>query len=195
MVLLSPPNVDHGISVLMSELGSTLCNHGFSVSVDQWSRMEQCTLGPVPWLHSQLMQSNSLDERVVIVLTREAMKIAEEWTHQDKEAKWEGEKQPQIGSPYSDVFKTSLFLIYTDKQLGRAAERFVLVNFDSGPHSQQTLPEPFQGLKLFQLPSQTQALLAELTVRGSGRGKHHRSWRLIANPKQEGRTAESYPSL
>ncbi|XP_059185254.1 interleukin-17 receptor C [Centropristis striata] len=165
VVLLSPPDVDDGISKAVCHLGSQLCNQGFSVSVDQWSRKEQCTLGPVPWLHSQLLELNRLGGRVVLVLTKRALERAEEWTCVDREV-------IRTSSPYSDVFTASLFLIQADKQLGRAGERFLLVKFDSNPSSDRSLPELLQGLRLFQLPSQNQALFSELAVGGTGR----RTW-------------------
>lgn len=179
VVLLSPPDVDDGVSDSVCRLGSLLCNQGFSVSVDQWSRKEQCTLGPLPWLHSQLLELNSQGGQVVLVLTRKALERAEEWTHRLKEViKTKGDDKglPQIASPYSDVFMAALCLIQAEKQLGRAAERFLLVKFDSHSRSDRTLPEPLQGLLLFQLPSQTQALLTELTVGGTRTRSCRRTW-------------------
>ncbi|XP_044029523.1 uncharacterized protein il17rc [Siniperca chuatsi] len=177
VVLLSPPDVDDGVSESVCRLGSLLCNQGFSVSVDQWSRKEQCTLGPLPWLHSQLLQLKSHGGRVVLVLTRKALERAEEWTHKGViKMKGEDKGLPQMWSPYSDVFTASLCLIQADKQLGRAGERFLLVKFDSHPRSDRSLPELLQGLPLLQLPSQTQALLTELTVGGTGRGLGRRTW-------------------
>ena len=170
MVLLSPPDVDPSVSESICQLGSLLGEQGFSVSVDQWSRKEQCSLGPMPWLHSQMMELNSQGGRVVLVLNHKALERAEEWTHRRKEAvKTKGDATSQTESPYSDLFQASLFLVQTDKQLGRAGERFTLVRFDSSLRMDRTLPELFQGLLLFQFPSQTQALLTELTVERSCR--------------------------
>lgn len=174
VVLLSPPDAEDGVSESVCRLGSLLCNQGFSVSVDQWSRNEQCTLGPLPWLHSQMLELNSHGGRAVLVLTRKALERAQEWTHRQKEVfKMKGEDKGlhQICSPYSDVFTASLCLIQADKQLGRAIERFLLVKFDSHPCSDRSLPELLQGLPLFKLPCQTQALLSELTVGGRGSGR------------------------
>ncbi|TDH14047.1 hypothetical protein EPR50_G00039090 [Perca flavescens] len=189
VVLLSPPDVDDGVSESVCQLGSQLFNQGFSVSVDQWSRKEQCTMGPLPWLHSQLLQLKSLGGRVVLVLTRKALERAEEWTHGNKEViKMKGDKGlPQICSPYSDVFTASLFLIQADKQLGRAGERFLLVKLDSHPSIDRRLPELFQGLPLFQLPSQIQALLSELTMGRTGRRSGRRTrtrWKWSAKTKK-----------
>lgn len=179
VVLLSPPDVDDGVSESISRLGFLLCKQGFSVSVDQWSRKEQCTLGPLPWLHSQLLDLNSQGGRVVLVLTSKALERAEEWTRQQKEiVKTKGEDKgfPWVGSPYSDVFMASLCLIQGDKQLGRAGERFLLVKFDSHLCTERSLPELLQGLLLFQLPSQTQALMTELAVGATGSGSSKRTW-------------------
>ncbi|XP_042349936.1 interleukin-17 receptor C [Plectropomus leopardus] len=178
VVLLSPPDVDDVVSESVCRLGLQLRNQGFSVSVDQWTRKEQCTMGPLPWLHSQLLELNSQGGRVVLALTRKALERAEEWTLRSKEViKTKGEDRglPQICSPYSDMFTASLCLIHANKQVGRAGERFLLVNFDSHPTSDRSLPELLQGLPLFQLPSQTQAFLCELTVGGT-RTVSGRTW-------------------
>lgn len=177
VVLLSPPDVDNGVSEWVCRLGSLLCNHGFSVSVDQWSRKEQCALGPLPWLHSQLLEVNSLGGRVVLVLTHKALERVEEWTHQHREV---DNGLPQVWSPYSDVFTASLSLIQADNLLGKAGERFLLVKSDSfalQPLSgDKTLPELLQGLSLFQLPYHTKSLLSELTVGGQRRPSGGKTW-------------------
>lgn len=173
VVLLSPPDADAGVSESVCQIGSLLSNHGFSVSVDQWSRKEQCTLGPLPWLHSQLLELKTHGGRVVLVLTPKALERAEEWTQWHKEAiktKRGGHDYPQVCSPYSDVFTASLCLVQADKEQGRAGERFLLVTFDSHPSSDKSLPELFQGVPLLHLPSKTRALMSELTAGSTGRG-------------------------
>ncbi|XP_030585379.1 uncharacterized protein il17rc isoform X2 [Archocentrus centrarchus] len=185
VVLLSPPDVDDGISELVYQLGSFLSNNGFSVSIDQRSRKEQCTWGPLPWLHSQLLELNRLGGRVLLVLTRKALERTEEWMHCNKDILKGGmgkeEKDvPKLWPPYSDLFTASLFLIQADKLLRRAGERFLLITFDS--HSTQTqtsnrsLPELLQGLPLFRLPSQTQSLLAEINIKETERGSRGMTW-------------------
>ncbi|CAJ1050717.1 interleukin-17 receptor C [Xyrichtys novacula] len=177
VVVLSPPDTDAGVSESVCQLGSLLSNRGFSVSVDQWSRKEQCTLGPLPWLHSQLLELKGHGGRVVLVLTGKALEKAEEWTQWHKEdirIKRDDKSGPQMWSPYSDVFTASLCLIQAEKEQGRAGKHFLLVTFDSNTGGNRSLPELFQGLPLFHLPSKTQALLSELTVGGTKRG----SWRL-----------------
>uniref|UniRef100_A0A667YKS5 SEFIR domain-containing protein n=1 Tax=Myripristis murdjan TaxID=586833 RepID=A0A667YKS5_9TELE len=184
VVLLSPPDVEGGVSELVCRLGSLLHEQGFSVSVDQWCRMEQSSLGPIPWLHSQLLKLDNLRGQVVLVLTRQAWEGAEEWTQQYKEAQGKQKDNPQVLSPFSDVFMASLCTIQADKQLGRAGERFLLVNFESHPAqppgSDQSLPELLQGLSLFHLPSQTQALLSQLK---RGRAFDKKRWMRLDEQK------------
>lgn len=164
VLLLSPPNVDEGVSESVRDLGSLLRRQGFGVTLDSWSRRKQCDLGPAPWLHAQMTELKKRGGRAVLVLTHPGLERAQEWVLRDKTKEEEG------GHPHSAVFTTSLFLIDTDKQLGRAGERFVLVTFDSDPCRKSELPELLWGLRLFQLPSQTKALLTELTVGGRARG-------------------------
>lgn len=166
MVLLSPPDLDDTVSESVCLLGSQLCSQGFSVSVDQWCRKDQCTMGPLPWLYSQLQKLDNMGGRVLLVLTQKALEKTEEWTLLNNNG--EGRDQQQMKSPYSDLFTASLFIIQAHKRLGRVAERFVLVKIDS--HQTQShssdgrLPELLQGLPLFLLPSQSQSLTAELIV-------------------------------
>lgn len=152
LVLLSPPDLDDGVSESVCQLGSLLSDWGFSVSVDQWSRRAQCSLGPLPWLHSQLQQLSSLRGRVLLLWTSTAAPSHQQETR-------------QVWSPYSDVFTACLGLIEAEKKLGRTSGRFVLVKLDSGQRGDGGLPDLLQGLPLFQLPSQTQALLSELGAR------------------------------
>ncbi|XP_077428677.1 interleukin-17 receptor C isoform X2 [Vanacampus margaritifer] len=176
IVLLSPPDVHNAISEVCS-LGSLLRSRGFSVSVDQWSRMEQCKLGPLPWLHSQLLHIKNLGGRAVLVLTRKALGLAREWNQQHQEAIQVGRgngNAPQ--SPYSDIFMASLCLILGDKQQGRSGERFLLVTFEHDVGQPPGgLPELFQGLRLFQLPSQMKTFLCELAGGRKGKAKGGRT--------------------
>ncbi|XP_034022378.1 interleukin-17 receptor C [Thalassophryne amazonica] len=170
VVLLSPPDADGDVSGSVCALGSLLSKHGFGVSVDQWSRKEQCSMGPLLWLHSQLLKLDSSWGRVVLVVTHRALKRTEEWSHQHRAG--------EVWSPYSDVFTACLFLIRAHKHFGKtAAARFLLVTFErQPPGGDRGLPELLQGLPLFQLPFQTQALLSELTAGGQGMSSSRRTW-------------------
>uniref|UniRef100_A0A8C8LU63 SEFIR domain-containing protein n=1 Tax=Oncorhynchus tshawytscha TaxID=74940 RepID=A0A8C8LU63_ONCTS len=186
VVLLSPPDVDNSVSELVCELGSSLRARGLSVSVDLWSRAELCSLGPLPWLHSQLQPLDSQGGRALLVLTQAAWKKAEDWGQQwDQHGQQrrdiaqgveeEGEYKRLLQglySPYADVFSAALSCIKVDHQQGRAGKRFLLVHFEA--HSAKLLssergpPELFQGLPLFHLPSQGQELLVQLAIGSKG---------------------------
>ncbi|XP_055724814.1 interleukin-17 receptor C-like isoform X3 [Salvelinus fontinalis] len=193
IVLLSPPNVDGSVSELVCELGSSLCAQGFSVSVDLWSRAELCSLGALPWLHSQLQHLDSQGVRAILVLTQAAWERTEDWVRQwDQQGqqgknivqgveKEEGGEEVEgedkgllqgLSSPYADVFSAALSCIKADHKLGCAGERFLLVHFEAHsakpPSSERGLPELFQGLPMFHLPSQSQGLLAELAMGPTG---------------------------
>ncbi|XP_056885948.1 uncharacterized protein LOC130524143 isoform X1 [Takifugu flavidus] len=165
VLLLSPPDVDDGVSKSMGKLSDLLRRHGFSVVTDIWSRNEQCEMGPIPWFYSQMMEANY--DRVVLVLTPGALERAHKWVQQGRTKEEEGDH------PHSAVFMAGLFRIYTNTQLQRTPERFILVMFDSDPCRKSRLPKPLLpkpllGLPLFCLPSQNKALLKELTVGGAG---------------------------
>lgn len=174
MVLLSPPDEDVGVSKSVEQLGSFLCSQGFSVSVDRWSRSEQCSQGPLLWLYSQLQKMDSTGGRVILTLTQKTLERAEEWIHLNTEE--DAENPHRLMGPYTELFTTSLFIIHKLKMQGRAAERFVLVNFDSHKHMNMNLPELLRGLALFHLPSKTQSLLTELTVAETEVGPSRRTW-------------------
>ncbi|KAF7207813.1 interleukin-17 receptor C isoform X1 [Nothobranchius furzeri] len=173
LVLLSPPDVDDGVAESVHQLGSLLCSQGFSVSVDQFSRKEQCSQGPLLWFHSQMLKLDRMGGRVVLVVTPKASQRAEEWSRLNRDGA--AKMTQQFLSPYSDLFTASLCLIHKHKSLGKAAERFLLVKFDSS--NQKSLPELLRGLPLFQLPSQTQSLLTELTVVETNMGPGGWMWR------------------
>lgn len=171
MLLLSPPDVDDSLSKSVRELSSVLRRQGFSVTLDSCCRMEQCNMGPIPWLHSQMMKLDEQDGRAVLVLTQAAVERALEWDLQDKIKEEEGDH------PHSAIFKSSLFLINTNRQLGRARKRFVVVTFDSNLLRKSRLPEFLLWPRLFQLPSQTTSLLTELAVEGSDMDTRQRALR------------------
>lgn len=173
MVLISPPEVDEDVSESVSHLGSLLTSHGFSVRVDQWTREQQCIMGPVPWLHSQLLElKQSRGGRVLLVLTGKALDMAEEWTRREAaRAGVDDKSSVTMESPYSELFVACLRLIHGAKQAGTAAEVFVLMTFDSRVKKNVGLPEVLQGLPWFHFPSQTQALFTGLAM---GRWKRRR---------------------
>ncbi|XP_028302497.1 uncharacterized protein LOC114463260 isoform X2 [Gouania willdenowi] len=170
VVLLSPPDPDDGVSESICQLGSSLLSLGFSVAVDQWSRKQQCMMGPLPWLYAQLLKMDSVGGKVVLILNHRALERCEGWTtlSTNFELEEKAKELPHMRSPYADTFTASMILIQAEKQLDGARGRFLLVKFRS--HQEQAhssdmgLPELLQGLPLFHLPSQTRCFINELTM-------------------------------
>ncbi|XP_046882021.1 interleukin-17 receptor C-like isoform X3 [Hypomesus transpacificus] len=187
IMLLSPPDAEGPVSEQVCELGSLLVAQGFRVCVDLWSRAQLGSLGPLPWLHSQLHLLDTQGGRVLVVLTRSAWERAHQWgqnPHQqghfaqarDTHTEESGDKD-RDSSPYTDVFSACLSCIHADRQQGCVEERFTLVTFESHPArpatgSKRGLPELLQGLPWFHLPSQSQGLLSALS--GGRRGVRRR---------------------
>lgn len=166
VVVLTPPEVDRGVSESVCRLGSLLSQRGLSVAVDLWCREDQRRLGPLPWLHSQLQEQSRLGGPVLLVLTPQALEAAEEWSRRQQGVVKAQRLDKDLLQICSDLFTASLCLIRVNKQLGTAGGRFLLVSFDSDSahllSSKRSVLELLQGLPLFQLPSQMQALLSEL---------------------------------
>ena len=176
-MVLSPPDSEERLCELVCGLGSFLREQGLGVSVDQWSRAELCALGPLPWLYAQLLrleQQGGGGGRVVLVLTRGALQRATEWTRLSSGREEEEDRGPQgpsatapPPSPYTDVSWACLACVAAARGRGQAGERFLLVDFEACPRelawSGGPLPELLEGLRVFRLPSQSQALLLELT--------------------------------
>uniref|UniRef100_A0A3P9K1Q1 SEFIR domain-containing protein n=1 Tax=Oryzias latipes TaxID=8090 RepID=A0A3P9K1Q1_ORYLA len=162
VVLVSPPEVDDRVSESVRQLGLLLCQRGFSVSVDHWSRMDQSTLGPLPWLHSQMLKVDSMGGRCVLILTQETKERTQDWSQSNKVGN--GPDQPRC--PYSDLFYATLFLIQRHKQQNTASKHFTLVTLDSNltQDKDRNLPELLCKLPLFHYPTQTGALLADLSL-------------------------------
>ncbi|KAJ7999733.1 hypothetical protein DPEC_G00197470 [Dallia pectoralis] len=180
VVLLSPPDADASVSELLCKLGSTVSARGLTVSVDLWSQKDLCSLGPLPWLHSQLEPLDSQRSRAILVLTQSACQKAEAWGQQlgrqdrgpeeqgKKCVEGEAKRLLQDKSPYADVFSAALSCVKADQQQGCAGKRFLLVQFEARPAVPRGVkwapPQLFKGLPMFYLPSQDQELFSELAM-------------------------------
>lgn len=176
MVLLYPPDEnEQALPGLLCQLGSSLQDLGFTVSLDLWSQTELSILGPVPWLHSRLDRLQRQGGKVVLVLTQVTWTRAEEWgalscSRSTPTENNRNKENPEGSSPTSshraDVFGASLSCILADCLQGRAGERFMLVQFESlppePPGSFRPLPQLFRGLHVYSLPSQSLGFLTEL---------------------------------
>ncbi|XP_029108319.1 uncharacterized protein LOC114910601 [Scleropages formosus] len=171
VLLLCPPDSDPRVAALVCQLGSSLSHLGFCVSLELWSRRELSALGPVPWLHSRLDRLQRHGGKAALLLTQAAWQRAHEW------ARSEPESAPRSPAR-TDVFGASLSCVAADRLQGRAGERFVLARFEALPPvplgAGQPLPEPFRGLALYSLPSQSLGFLTELAGAAGGRGQSRR---------------------
>ncbi|MGH0187630.1 UNVERIFIED_CONTAM: hypothetical protein FKN15_025817 [Acipenser sinensis] len=186
VLLLYPSEESVSLPVLVSSLGSSLAELGFSVSLDLWSRTQLCSLGPVPWLHSRLAQLQQDGGKAVLILTQGAWEQAERWVQHP------GSRTRQIqnsSEPRLDVFSASLSCILADFLQGRAGERFVLAQFETPllpVLKHEGLPEIFKGIPLYSLPTQSLAFLTELSAvpRKSGTSRGRRADSLRAASKE-----------
>ncbi|XP_036414977.1 uncharacterized protein il17rc isoform X2 [Colossoma macropomum] len=172
VLLLHASGADVVEAGLVCQLGAELSQLGFGVSLDLWSQAELSTLGPGPWLHSKLSLLQRRRGKALLVLSGSALDTAQacwdSWIG-EKKAGPEGAKKDQTAwdkpSPcFSDVFGSALSCVFSAHLKGGAAERFVLVHFDSQKlvNGGKVMPILFQGLELYNLPSESRQLLAEL---------------------------------
>lgn len=163
VVLLSPPDLDPTLDVLVSRLGTALCSVGFGVMTDLWSRAELGALGPVPWLHGQLDRLKKTGGQVVLILTRAAWERVRQW---GGAGAWAKEKEQEM-SPYADVFGAALSSLLADSLQGSNRARFTLVNFEALPSLDSGKgagkPPSVHGLQPYALPCQSLPFLMELT--------------------------------
>uniref|UniRef100_A0A4W4E285 Interleukin 17 receptor C n=1 Tax=Electrophorus electricus TaxID=8005 RepID=A0A4W4E285_ELEEL len=151
VLLLHTSEADQGS--LVCGLGTVLSEIGFRVYLDLWSQAEVCSVGPAPWLHSHISHLHKHSGKALILLSGSAL---------DRENGIVGDK-PLPGISL-DVFGSALGCILSDHLKDGAADHFALVQFDSHKfiNREMDVPELFQGLRLYQLPSETCRLLTEL---------------------------------
>ncbi|XP_030632798.1 interleukin-17 receptor C [Chanos chanos] len=180
VLLLHSSDTDPKFRELVCCLGTALVNLGFHVSLDLWKKMELGSLGPGPWLHAQLDHLSSQGGKTLVVLTQSACERAESFCEHWKEKKSTGNHEPS--SIHSDVFAAALSHVLSARINGCAGQRFILVHFESHPlfplWNRQKVLELFGELPFYQLPKDTQGLLAELSVgrQPGARGKWRQIW-------------------
>ncbi|XP_028823431.1 uncharacterized protein il17rc [Denticeps clupeoides] len=163
VLLLHPMDAKESVKELVCRLGTSLSVLGFTVSLDLWSHLEVASLGPAPWLFSQLDQLQAMGGKAVVVLSQTARQRAEEWRLNG----WAAEDSV---CP-SDTFAAALGCLLVDQLQGCAREQFILVQFgcDSPAHCEQKccLPVLLHGLPMYNLPTESQAFLAALSFKGT----------------------------
>ncbi|GAA6067846.1 uncharacterized protein il17rc, partial [Tachysurus ichikawai] len=114
-------------------------------------------LGPTPWLHSRLQHVQKSGGKTLVLLSHDAVHRAE--AHSKS---WSCGSNKEDGKKSNDVFSSALSSLFSARLQGGAVEHFALVQLES---EALELPELFQGLKLYQLPSESQRLLTDLQTR------------------------------
>ncbi|TTN83888.1 Interleukin-17 receptor C [Bagarius yarrelli] len=132
---------------------------GFSVSLDLWNKAEVGNLGPTPWLHSRLQHVQRHGGKTLLLLSHEAVCRVEDYYET-----WSGASNAgtagETSCPWSaDVFSSALSSLFSARLQGGAAEHFVLVQLGC---ELIEMPKLLYGLKLYQLPSESQQLLTDL---------------------------------
>ncbi|XP_072521701.1 interleukin-17 receptor C isoform X2 [Salminus brasiliensis] len=147
------------LAVQLSELG-------FGVCLDLWSQKEVGSWGPGPWFHSKLTQLQKHGGKALVVLSDSALDMAEacwdSWTGEGAGVGKQGKADNRTPPCFSDVFGSALNCIFSAHLKGGAAEHFTLVHFDSQGLVKKDMPELFRGLELYDLPSESHQLLAQL---------------------------------
>lgn len=165
VLLVHSSGSDPSVSDIVSWFATWLSELGFSVSLDLWNQAAVSAVGPTPWLHSRLQHIQKHGGKTLLLLSHDAVHRAEAfyktWSGTEREYSLSSTSYPWS----SDVFGSALGSLLSARLQGDAAERFALVQLELEPLD---LPELFRGLRLYQLPSESQRLLADLHSRRSG---------------------------
>lgn len=136
---------------------------GVSVSLDLKDQKTVSTVGPTPWLHSQLQHIQLHGGKALLLLSHDALHQTKEcwddWNAQKTAEKVIGQSS-KMGLHWSlDVFRSALNCIIHAHLKGGADKHYALLQFDS---KKIDMPEPLQDLRLYNLPSDSKDLLADL---------------------------------
>ncbi|KAF4093535.1 hypothetical protein AMELA_G00003040 [Ameiurus melas] len=161
VLLVHSSGSDPSLSNTVCWFATWLSELGFSVSLDLWNQALVSAMGPTPWLHSRLQHVQKHGGKTLLLLSHDAVLRAkacsESWSSVSNR---EGGKTSNTPWPWnSDVFSSALSSLFSARLQGGATEHFALVQLES---ETLDIPELFQGLRLYQLPSESQRLLADL---------------------------------
>ncbi|XP_060766666.1 uncharacterized protein il17rc isoform X2 [Neoarius graeffei] len=134
---------------------------GFSVSLDLWNQVAVSAIGPTPWLHSRLQHVQKHGGKTLLLLSHDAVlrtkACYETWSSVlDRD---DGRVSSTSWPWNSDVFSSALSALFSARLQGGATEHFAVVQLES---EALDMPELFQGLRLYQLPSGCRRLLSDL---------------------------------
>ncbi|MCJ8744183.1 hypothetical protein PDJAM_G00115550 [Pangasius djambal] len=161
VLLVHSSGSDSSLSDTVCWFATWLSELGFSVSLDLWNQAALSAVGPTPWLHSRLRHVQKHGGKTLLLLSHDAVLRAKVCYES-----WSGVLNREDGKANStswlwnsDVFSSALSSLFSARLQGGAAERFALVQLES---EALDMPDLFQGLRLYQLPSESQRLLVDL---------------------------------
>ncbi|XP_068940605.1 interleukin-17 receptor C [Petaurus breviceps papuanus] len=158
LLLYSP---DHAsFERLVGTLATALRQLQLSVAVDLWHRRELSALGPLAWFHAQRRQALQEGGVVILLFSPGAVALCQEWLQEAGAA--------QRPAPTADTFAASLSCVLPDFLEGRAVGCYVVACFEEllPPRG---IPDVFQAVPVFSLPSQMPAFLRALLGPGKRR--------------------------
>ncbi|KAF7693488.1 hypothetical protein HF521_008804 [Silurus meridionalis] len=161
VLLVHSSGSDPSLSDTACWFATWLSELGFSVSLDLWNRATVNAMGPIPWLHSQLQRIQKCSGKILVLLSHDAMLRAEA-CYESWHVGMYREDSKLNRKPWhwnNDVFSSAINSLISARIQGGATEHFALVQMGS---EELILPELFEGLKIFHLPSESQRLLADL---------------------------------
>lgn len=161
VLLVYSSGSDPSFSDTVCWFATWLSELGFCVSLDLWNQAAVSAMGPTPWLHSRLQHVQNHGGKTLLLLSYNAVLQARAFCETGSSTS--NTTVPKTGDTSlprsSDMFKSVLSSLFSAHLQGSAAERFALVQLESETFD---MPDLFQGLRLYQLPSESQCLLADL---------------------------------
>ncbi|KAM4722766.1 interleukin-17 receptor C [Rhinophrynus dorsalis] len=144
---------------LVSALAASLKELRLNVVLDQWHRVEMCQVLPMPWYYQQKALVFKENGIIILLFSEGSRERFDKWCNKDS---------PELSAldPYSS-FGATLNCVYPDFLEGKAAGRYVIANFEL--FGKVDIPQIFQAVPTFSLPSQLHKLLKEIT--GANRSK------------------------
>uniref|UniRef100_UPI00398E42DA interleukin-17 receptor C-like isoform X2 n=1 Tax=Pristiophorus japonicus TaxID=55135 RepID=UPI00398E42DA len=149
-------SLDHNqFEMLVNTLSSVLFELNIQVAVDLWNRRALGAQGPLPWIHSQKNKITEEGGKILILFSKGASMKYNEWLQSS-------EGVATIHDPY-DGFMASLNCVLPDIMKGNVSEKYVCAYFED-LQSKAEIPEIFNKMPIYNLPSQLHEFLQEIGV-------------------------------
>ncbi|XP_053325585.1 interleukin-17 receptor C [Spea bombifrons] len=141
---------DPAYAELVNVLATSLKELRLTVVLDQWHRVDMCSVNPMLWYHRQKSLICKENGIILVLLSEDA---------NEKFHKWSDRTSHELPSrdPYC-AFGAALNCIHPDFLDGSAVGRYVVASF-----SRIRIPQILQTVPFFILPTETRKLLKELS--------------------------------